>query len=106
MPKRPGEYLHVRDGDLAHLDRNGQAHPNEYPEHERLRFYLGLLHLANERGNGPGVAAPPLSGPLRTLAAAHLEFLRRGAADARGHRMGSSLQDQIRKSRQKARAGT
>ena len=57
MPKRPGEYLHVRDGDLAHLDRNGQTHPNEYPEHERLRFYLGLLHLANERGNRPGVAA-------------------------------------------------
>ena len=57
MPKRPGEYLSVRDGELARLDRNGIVRPQHYSSDEKQTFFLGLLHLACERGNRPGAAA-------------------------------------------------
>ena len=57
MPKRPGEYVVVRDGHLEHLDRDGRHHPNSYSIEEKLEFYRGLLQLALDRGNKPGAAA-------------------------------------------------
>jgi DNA repair protein RadD len=56
MPKRPGEYLHVRDGDLAHLDRNGRTHAQEYSAEERQRWHRMLLYICLERGYKPGWA--------------------------------------------------
>jgi DNA repair protein RadD len=57
MPKRPGEYLHVIDGDLAHLQRNGQQHPYNYTPEERRNFHAMLRHIAQERGYNIGRAA-------------------------------------------------
>jgi DNA repair protein RadD len=57
LPKRPGEDVHVIDGELARLDRDGIIRPQNYPTEKRIEFFLGLLHLAIERGNKPGAAA-------------------------------------------------
>ena len=57
MPRRPGEYLTIREGELAHLDRTGKLHPNQYGDDERRRFYQGLLYLTISRGQKPGAAA-------------------------------------------------
>jgi hypothetical protein len=57
MPKRPGEHLHVRDGELARLDRDGKLRPQHHSSEQRREFFLGLLHLTLERGNKPGAAA-------------------------------------------------
>jgi superfamily II DNA or RNA helicase len=57
MPKRPGEYVVVRNGQLEQLDRDGRLRPNEYSTEQRLEFYRGLLALALDRGNKPGAAA-------------------------------------------------
>ena len=39
MPKRPGEYMAVRDGELQHLDRNGKLHPNHYNDDQKHDFH-------------------------------------------------------------------
>ena len=57
MPQRRGEHLTVIDGDLAHLSRDGTRKPQHYSLIEQKEFYLGLLHLAQSRGNKPGAAA-------------------------------------------------
>jgi hypothetical protein len=47
----------VIDGDLAHVDRHGNQHPNEYsPEHQQL-FHAQLAWIAKDRGYKPGWAA-------------------------------------------------
>ena len=56
-PKRRGEHIDVVDGDLAHLDRNGNLHPQFYSDEQKREFHAGLLQLALERGNKPGAAA-------------------------------------------------
>ncbi len=56
MPKRPGEHLHVLDGDLAHLDRNG-SHPAVISPMRRQEWHAMLVHIAAERGYKPGWAA-------------------------------------------------
>lgn len=57
MPRRGGEYHHVRDGELAHLDRNGHSHPIIRSSGEKAQFYRGLLHIALDRGKNPNSAA-------------------------------------------------
>jgi len=58
MPRRSGEYLHVRDGELAHLDRNGRQHPSNYSPEQKREFHAMLVGIAIERGNKLGAAAP------------------------------------------------
>ena len=50
MPKRPGEHLHVRDGELHHLDRSGKLHLHEWTAEQRVTFQGMLAHIAQERG--------------------------------------------------------
>ncbi len=57
MPKRPGEYIVTRDGELQHLARNGRQSFPHYSNEQKRDFHAGLLHLALERGNKPGAAA-------------------------------------------------
>jgi DNA repair protein RadD len=57
FPRRPGEFVITRDGELAHLTRDGELHASQYSPSEKVAFYRGLLHLAAERGNKPGAAA-------------------------------------------------
>jgi DNA repair protein RadD len=56
MPRRPGEYVEVREGELHRLDRNG-SHLNQYSTDHRQQFFRGLLQLTLERGQKPGAAA-------------------------------------------------
>ena len=56
MPKRPGEYLHIRDGELARLDRNG-SHPDVISPVRRQEWHAMLVHIGQERGYKPGWAA-------------------------------------------------
>jgi DNA repair protein RadD len=57
LPKRPAEYLSVIDGDLEQLNHNGTRAPSSYSLQERKAWYLGLLHMARERGHRDGAAA-------------------------------------------------
>jgi hypothetical protein len=57
MPRRPGEYLYVRDGDLAEIERNGTLRPNQYTPEQQFDFHRMLTHIAIERGYKPGWAA-------------------------------------------------
>ena len=50
MPKRPGEYMAVRDGELQHLDRNGKLHPNHYNDDQKHDFHRMLVYIAGQRG--------------------------------------------------------
>ena len=54
MPRRPGEYLHVRDGDLARLERDGSLRHHEYSAEQRVMFQAMLAHIARERGYRSG----------------------------------------------------
>jgi DNA repair protein RadD len=56
-PKRPGEYLPVREGQLELLRPDGTRDPQHYTPEQKRIFHAGLLHLALERGNKPGAAA-------------------------------------------------
>src|SRR5262249_37902651 len=56
-PKRPAEYLHVIDGELAHVDRTGKQHPHHYTDAEKRLYHRMLLHLAIEPGNNRESAA-------------------------------------------------
>jgi DNA repair protein RadD len=56
-PQRPGERVHVHDGELAELGRHGKVHPNQYTLDQKREFHAGLLYLCLERGNNPGAAA-------------------------------------------------
>jgi hypothetical protein len=57
MPKRRGERLDVRDGDLAHLERNGKLQPNHYSVEDKQLFYRGCLAITMARGHKIGAAA-------------------------------------------------
>ncbi len=56
LPKRPGEYLRVREGELAHLDRNG-SHPDVISPLRRQEWHAMLAAIAEERGYKPRWAA-------------------------------------------------
>jgi DNA repair protein RadD len=57
MPRRPGEYLYVIDGDLAHVERNGAVHHAHYSVEQKREFHAMLVHLCLERGHKLGAAA-------------------------------------------------
>ena len=57
FPKRPGEFMSTRDGELHHVDQDGNQHQNRYSEEQRREFYGGLLQLTVDRGQKPGAAA-------------------------------------------------
>lgn len=57
MPRRPGEYLAVREGELAHLDRDGNQHQPHYSQDYKREFHAGLVALCLDRGNKIGAAA-------------------------------------------------
>jgi DNA repair protein RadD len=57
MPRRPGEYLHVHDGELEQVTRAGTQSSNGYTREERIDLYLGLRYIAVERGKNPKSAA-------------------------------------------------
>jgi DNA repair protein RadD len=57
MPRRRPDYVQVREGELEHVGRAGKQSPNNYSSEQKREFYLGLKHLAIERGNKPGAAA-------------------------------------------------
>lgn len=56
MPRRPGEHLHVRDGDLHRVDQAG-VHRHEHSPEERHHFHRMLAHIAEDRGYKPGWVA-------------------------------------------------
>jgi superfamily II DNA or RNA helicase len=53
MPKRPAEYVHHRDGDLARLDRDG-SRQNEYTVAVMQSWHRQLTGIAEQRGYKPG----------------------------------------------------
>jgi DNA repair protein RadD len=57
MPRRPGEYLEVRDGELAHIDRDGRQHQPQYSVDYKRDFHAGLVALCLQRGSKLGAAA-------------------------------------------------
>jgi DNA repair protein RadD len=57
MPKRRGEYVPVRDGDLAHLGRDYRAPAHQHSADYRHQFHAMLAHIAQERGYKAGWAA-------------------------------------------------
>ncbi len=57
LPKRSGEYIHTREGELARVQRDGIIRPQNYSPEEKRDWHAGLLYLALERGNKPGAAA-------------------------------------------------
>jgi superfamily II DNA or RNA helicase len=57
FPRRPGSYLDVIEGDLAHLDRSGQSHKHLYSLEEKRAWHAMLAHIGVEREYKPGWAA-------------------------------------------------
>jgi superfamily II DNA or RNA helicase len=57
MPRRPGEHLDVRDGELAYLDRDSRQQQPVYSAEYKRQFHAGLTYLCVERGNKLGAAA-------------------------------------------------
>jgi superfamily II DNA or RNA helicase len=57
MPKRPGEYFSVIEGDLAHLERDYRAPAHQHSAEDRHRFHAMLAHIGRERGYRRGWAA-------------------------------------------------
>jgi DNA repair protein RadD len=57
LPGRSGKPLLVREGELCELDRAGILRPQNWPAEKKREFYLGLRHLAQNRGNKPASAA-------------------------------------------------
>ena len=57
MPRRPGEHLEVRDGELAYLDRDGKLQRPVYSADYKREFHAGLVALCLQRGNKLGAAA-------------------------------------------------
>ena len=57
MPQGRREYIDVRSGELREYTEAGPKDAAEYSHAERAAFYGGLLWLALDRGNNPGVAA-------------------------------------------------
>jgi superfamily II DNA or RNA helicase len=57
LPKRPGAYHHVHDGELAEYTSDGKLLANFYPEERKREFHAMLLHITESRGNKPGAAA-------------------------------------------------
>jgi DNA repair protein RadD len=54
QPSRPGRFVDVLDGELAHLTRNGKLQPHEYSPEQRQEFQAMLTYIAEERGYKPG----------------------------------------------------
>jgi DNA repair protein RadD len=57
LPQQRGEYIDVRNGELAHVDQTGRVHPTQYTCEQKRQFYSGLVYLGIQRGNKPGAAA-------------------------------------------------
>src|SRR5262249_15612572 len=57
LPKRPGAYHDVHDGELVEYRRDGKLVPNFYPEERKREFHAMLLHITESRANKPGAAA-------------------------------------------------
>jgi DNA repair protein RadD len=57
MPKQAGEYVSVRDGDLAHLDPDYRTRAHQHSAEDRHQFHAMLAHIARDRGYKPGWAA-------------------------------------------------
>ena len=57
LPRRPGQHIDVRDGDLVHVGRNGKPKPNEWTPELRHLFHRQLVGVAMQRGYKPGWAA-------------------------------------------------
>ena len=57
MPRRPGEYLTIREGELAHLDRDGRQHNHHFDADERKRWHRMLAYIAQQRGYKAGWAS-------------------------------------------------
>ena len=57
MPRRPPQYLHVHDGELALLDQNGRLKPEHYSPEQRQGFYQQLLHISRTNNYKGGWAA-------------------------------------------------
>jgi hypothetical protein len=56
MPRRPGSYLSVIEGELAQLHRDGTTTAREFSWSEKLAWYAGFLWIAQERGHKQGAA--------------------------------------------------
>jgi DNA repair protein RadD len=56
LPKRPGQYLHIRDGELA-LFENGKVKPPIHDRTTRENWHGMLASIAKERGYKAGWAA-------------------------------------------------
>ena len=56
MPRRPGEHLTIREGELAHLDHDGHQHNHRYDADERKRWHRMLAYIAQQRGYKAGWA--------------------------------------------------
>jgi DNA repair protein RadD len=57
LPRRPGEYLRVIDGDLAHVSRDGRVEPNGYSPEQRQEWHQMLTGIAQDYGYKPGWVA-------------------------------------------------
>jgi DNA repair protein RadD len=67
MPKRRGEYVSVREGDLAHLGRDYRAPAHQHSTEDRHQFHAMLAYIARDCGYKPGWAAH--QGEVRQLPA-------------------------------------
>lgn len=57
MPQRRGDHIDVRDGELAHLRRDGTRDPQTFTGEERHLFHQQLVGVAMQKGYKPGWAA-------------------------------------------------
>jgi superfamily II DNA or RNA helicase len=57
LPKRPGSYHAISEGELVEHRRDGSLVPQFYSETRKLEFYSMLVHIGRERGHKDGAAA-------------------------------------------------
>jgi hypothetical protein len=67
LPKRPGAYHHISEGELVEHRRDGTLIPQFYPETRKLEFYAMLVHIGRERGQGRR-CGPSVQRQIRPLA--------------------------------------
>src|SRR5262249_51450522 len=53
-PHRKAEAFAVRDGELAHVQRDRSVRATEWSAQERMRFHAQLLYIALEKNYRPG----------------------------------------------------
>ena len=64
QPKPKG--VEIAEGELGEVDRKRKVHRRAYTEDDKLRFYRGLLWIAQERRYKPGWAAHKFKEKFRT----------------------------------------